>query len=125
MKNVRCRLTACILVFMLLLGGCGKSTSFPVSDWALVEYTVKGATTRAEDLVPEVKELAPAFRCEDGEHVTVSNNGKDHPGTITEEDGQYVIRFEDTEETMSAQLKDDTLTMSNSKGTVTFVFRKD
>ena len=125
MKNRGYRLLGCVLVFIFLLGGCGKTTSPLASDWELVEYTVKDITTRAEDLDPEVKKIAPAFRCEDGEHVTISNNGKDHPGTIAEENGQYVIRFDNTEETMSAQLKDDTLTMSNSKGTVTFVFRKD
>ncbi len=125
MKNRGYRLLGCILVCLFLMAACGTTTSVLASDWELVEYTVKGQTTRAEDLDPEVKKTAPAFRCEDGEHITISNNGKDHPGTISEENGQYVIRFEDTEETMSAQLKDDTLTMVNSKGTVTFVFRKE
>ncbi|MBR5420646.1 MAG: hypothetical protein IK115_05815 [Lachnospiraceae bacterium] len=132
MKKLILLMSACIFISACLLGGCGKSRddgaetpAILTSDWELVEYTVKGSTTKAEELDPEVRAIAPAFRCEDGTNCVVSNNGKDHPGTITKENDQYVIRFDDTDEIMNAQISGKTLTMVNGKGTVTFVFRTE
>ena len=111
---------------LFLLAGCqGKSDAELSSEWELVEFTVRDNTTKASELDPDLKALAPAFRCEDGKNCVVSNSGKDHPGTVEESDGAYVIRFRDTEETMRAQISGDTLTLNNSKGTVTFVFRAE
>ena len=130
MRNRGRLLIGCLVLLSALLGACqkdgkeveGENASL-TSDWELVEYTVKEKTTRADELDEEVLKLAPAFRCEDGENCIVSNLGKDHFGVITEDQEQYLIRFDDTEETMTVQITGDTLTMVNSKGTVSFVFR--
>ena len=132
MKTRIYRMGAAILVMAGLLAACGKTENktkegnVPLtSEWSLVEFTVNGNTTRADDLDEEVRKVAPGFLCEDGENCIISNGGKNHPGTITKEGDQYVIRFDDTEATMSAEISGDTLTMTNNKGSVTFVFRAD
>jgi len=93
------------------------------SDWELVEFTVNGETTTADEL-DDVADIAPAFTCTDGTSCVISNNGSDHPGTLTlVEDGQYTISFDDTEHDMTAQITGDTLTLTNDTGTVEMVFR--
>ena len=40
------------------------------------------------------------------------------------ENGKYVISYDDTDQTMSAVLSGDTLTITNNKGTLDIVFKK-
>jgi hypothetical protein len=92
------------------------------SDWELKEFTVNDKTVKASQMDADMRKLAPAFVCKDGENCVVSNNGKDHKGTITQSDGLYVISFDDTDQQLSGQISGDVLTLVNTKKTVTFVF---
>jgi len=124
MKKIVCAIVCCVLAISSLLAGCGNSTKkIFAKDWELVEFTVKGTTTKAADLDAETKKLAPTFRSEDGKSCVFSNNGKDHAGTIKEDNGQYVISFGDTSVTMTAVVNGDRLTLTNSKGTLTLIFQ--
>lgn len=122
----------CALLTAGLLCGCGRdgeakggtADSALASDWELASFTVNGETTNAADMVPEVRKKAPGFTCSDGVNCVFSNNGKDHPGTVKEENGKYVIEFDDTDQDMICTIDGDTLTIVNSKGTVTTVFKK-
>ncbi|MCR5209831.1 MAG: hypothetical protein K6C99_06450 [Lachnospiraceae bacterium] len=128
MKKRTCTMLAGATLLVCLISGCGqtqKNDSELAADWELVEFTVKGETTRTEDLLESVRKKAPAFRCDDGVNCVFSNNGKDHPGTISEKDGQYVISYEDTDEIMTVERSGNELTLVNGKGTVTVVFRTE
>ncbi|MBO4846259.1 MAG: hypothetical protein J5525_08120 [Lachnospiraceae bacterium] len=125
MKKGLSVLIVCILALAFILGGCSKSegkNASITSNWTLKEFTVNGKTVEYKDMDEETKKIAPAFSCTDGENCVVSNNGKDHPGKITQSDGQYIISFDDTDQALSGQISGDTLTLVNTKNTVTFVF---
>ena len=134
-------LLACgIRVMGSLLGACGKAeggqagNGKPVQSeaavapelaakWSLVQFTVNGKTSKAEELLPDVRLRAPEFTCEDGAHCEITLNGKSHAGTISNEDGAYVISFNDTDQKMTVALDGDVLELTNTKGTVTMVFQ--
>ncbi|MCR5249642.1 MAG: hypothetical protein K6E50_03460 [Lachnospiraceae bacterium] len=138
-KNV-CR-TAGVLILAALLCACASEGNAPkenvtaestsgdaaiTSAWELEEFTVNGETTKAEDLLSDVREKAPTFSCTDGSSCVVSNNGKDHEGVLEKtDDTHYLIRFDDTDQTMDAVIEGDKLTLTNNKGTVTMVFRAE
>lgn len=118
-------LIACILSIACILCGCQRGDMMDVSitsDWELKEFTVNDKTVKASQMDADMRKLAPAFVCKDGENCVVSNNGKDHKGTITQSDGLYVISFDDTDQQLSGQISGDVLTLVNTKKTVTFVF---
>lgn len=134
-------LLACgVMVMGSLLGACGNvgsgqagngkavqsETSVApelVAKWSLVQFTVNGKTSKAEELLPDVRLRAPEFTCEDGTHCEIKLNGKSHAGTISNEDGTYVISFNDTDQKMTVTLDGDVLELTNTKGTVTMVFQ--
>ena len=125
MKKEFSLIVVCILIAICILGGCSKSDNKNVditSDWTLKEFTVNGKTVEAKTLDEETRKLAPSFSCKDGENCIISNNGKDHPGKVTQSEEKYVISFDDTDQELSGQISGDTLTLINSKNTVTFVF---
>lgn len=94
-----------------------------MQDWKLVQFTVKGETTKASELPKnELETMAPRFSCSDGTHVIYHNSMKDHSGTVREENGQYIITYDDTTQGMIATVSGDKLTIVNEKGTVEFVF---
>ena len=128
MKKFLLGFIVCLLAVACMFGGCTKSevkNADITSNWTLKEFTVNGKTVQAKSLDEETRKAAPAFSCTDGENCVVSNNGKDHPGKITQSDGQYVISFDDTDQKMSGKIEGNTLKLVNSKGTVTFVFVAD
>lgn len=135
MKHLRVkkayRYIAAVLSAMLVLSlsvACG-STSDEISitsKWKLEEYTVNGNTTRVADEGFLEKVLFsssdPKFVCKDGVNCTFSLNKVDHKGTITDNDGIYVIDFSDTYKNLFARIDGDKLIMINEAGTVKFVF---
>lgn len=128
MKKGLIGIIVCILATVFILTGCADSDSKGVSitsDWKLKECTVNGKTLKAKDMDEETLKLAPAFSCTDGENCVVSNNGKDHPGKVTQSEGKIVISFDDTDQALSGQISGNTLTLVNTKNTVTFVFVTD
>ena len=95
-----------------------------MKNWKLVQFTVKGETTKAEELPSyDLENMAPRFTCEDGIHIVFSNGAKDHPGTVSLENGQYILRYDDTTRDMTATLSGDRLTVVNDKGTLEIIFR--
>lgn len=138
MKKRALLLFSCLMLSGGMLGGCQKNTDVPSADtvsqteqdsgiaaqWELVQFTVNDQTTMAKDMDADLRSMAPGFTCEDGVNCVVSNAGKFHPGTITEQDGTYVIDFDDTDQNMTGTIEGNTLTLVNAKGTVTFVFEK-
>ena len=94
-----------------------------MQDWKLVQFTVKGETTKASELPKnELETMAPRFSFSDGTHVIFHNGMKDHSGTVREENGQYIISYDDTTQGMIATVSGDKLTIVNEKGTLEFVF---
>ena len=94
-----------------------------MQDWKLVQFTVKGETTKASSLPKnELETVAPRFSFSDGTHVIFHNGMKDHSGTVREENGQYIISYDDTTQGMIATVSGDKLTIVNEKGTLEFVF---
>lgn len=126
MKKTSFLILSCLFIAFCLLTGCGKGDTQKktfAKDWELVEFTVRGTTTKASELEPEVRKIAPAFRCEDGKNCVLSNNGKDHEGTITEENGQYFLSFGDSSAKLTAVVSGDVLTISEVEGKLSFVFK--
>ena len=138
MKKRTLLLFSCLVLSGVMLGACQKNTDVSSVDtgsqtgevsgitaqWELVQFTVNDQTTMAKDMDADMRKNAPGFVCEDGAKCVVSLSGKDHPGTITEQDGTYVIDFDDTDQDMTGTIEGNTLTLVNTKGTVTFVFEK-
>ena len=94
-----------------------------MQDWKLVQFTVKGETTKASSLPKnDLETVAPRFSFSDGTHVIFHNGMKDHSGTVREENGQYIITYDDTTQGMIATVSGDKLTIVNEKGTLEFVF---
>lgn len=121
-KNV-CLLCSMLCV-MFLLWGCGSSDSSGdasiTEDWQLVEMTVKGTTTKCEDM--PFDSLAPSFSCTDGTNFTFSSNGKSHSGTLTESKGVYTLNFDDTDSKMEAEISGNRMTISIVGGSSEFIF---
>ena len=127
-KNIRHIII--ILFAVCILYGCGpkndkdKDKSRLAAEWELVSFTVNGKTDYPENFSDENRKLLPQFKCSDGFNCIFVLNEKEHKGTISEENGKYVISYDDTDQTMSAVLSGDTLTITNNKGTLDIVFKK-
>lgn len=94
-----------------------------MQDWKLVQFTVKGETTKASELTKnELETMAPRFSCSDGTHVVFRNSNKAHNGTVREENGKYAITYDDTYQAMIATVSGDRLTLVNEKGTLEIIF---
>lgn len=125
-KNYRKGILAIsILLILIMISGCNSSKKSSsddkiASDWALVEFTVKGTTTKAEDF-PGASAM-PAFTCTDGVNCVLSFNNKSHSGTLEEKDGVYTIHFDDTSSVMEARITGDTLKITIPGGTTEIVF---
>ncbi len=115
------------LLALCLLCSCGPKEDKKnelAAEWELVSFTVNGKTDYPENFTPTNRKLLPQFKCDDGVNCIFVHNQKEHKGTITEEDGKYVITYEDTVQTMTATLSGDTLTIVNQKETLEFEFKK-
>ena len=76
--------------------------------------------TREDFNLVDEKDL-PSFTC-DGKTCKFSTNGKSHNGTVTEEDGQYNIYYDDTSVTMTGVIEGNKLTLTNNKGSLILIF---
>ena len=124
---------SCIFAIVAILAGCGTkgrmdeagNTSI-TSEWHLVEFTVKGNTTRPAEEPFLVRlftvGMDPKFSCKDGVNCTFTNGRKSHNGTVREEEGAYMITFDDTTKQMKGVITDNRLTLTNEKETVKIVF---
>ena len=102
-----------------------QETAGVIGDWDWLEFTVKGETTKREEIpYDSIQEDGPHIACEDGIHCLYSNNMEQHSGTIQEEDGKYIITFEDGTWTMIGTVSGDVLTVVNEKGTKELIFQR-
>ena len=126
----------CIVVISLSLFGCGSGNKFDetgnasiTADWYLVEFTVNGTTTKPADDPFLVRlftaGMDPKFKCKDGPNCAFSYGKKSHAGYVTEEGGEYTITFDDTTKPLYGVISGNTLTLTNEKETLTFVFETD
>lgn len=126
------KLIAVLSSFLIVAAGmfgCGNKSAEEVtitSDWELVEFTVNGTTTNpSEDsfLVRLVTESSnPKFVCKDGVNCVLSIGEKKHRGKITEQDGIYIIDFDDSYKNMTARIDGDNLILTNESETLEIIF---
>ncbi len=103
-------------------GGQGKYTEL-MKDWQLLEFSIKGETTRySELLTDDLRNRAPKFRCDDGLHCVFSNNLHDYTGTVSIMDGKYYITYDTSKTDMAAEITGNKLTIESVSGTMRFVF---
>ncbi len=117
------------LIVAASMFGCGNKSAEEVtitSDWELVEFTVNGTTTNpSEDsfLVRLVTESSnPKFVCKDGVNCVFSLGEKKHRGKITEQDGIYIIDYDDSNKNMTARIEGDNLIITNDTGAIEIIF---
>ena len=133
MKKRNYLLLGLVMILVFALVGCGKEKKeekdLITSDWTLVEYTVKGETMRVKDYTEAEKSVVdsvvPKFHSEDGKTCTFSVSGKEHTGTLSKEDGKYIITYPDTDKKMIAEISDKTLTIVNEEHTFEIVFETE
>ena len=123
---------ALLLLTVCLACGCKKAVldengnADISSDWKLVKFGVNVNTEDLADTPLFLKVISaskyPTFQCPDGVNCVLSNNGKKHPGTVTEEDGVYRITFSDTNKRMKAVIFGKMLTIMNDEETIQIVF---
>ncbi len=126
----------CILILSCLLSGCGSGSETVydedgnasiTSEWRLVEFTVNDNTTVIANDPPLVRiftaHLNPAFSCPDGTNCTLRNGRKSHSGTVTKEDGKYMITFDDTSVAMIGEISGNVLTLQKAGGKLEIVFK--
>lgn len=131
MKRILCALL--VVMMLLTLTACGgKSTSeiqrdddgnaLITSDWNLTAITSKMGVTEYKGNA--FKKKKPSFHTDDGVNFVFTNNGKEHTGTLVEEDGYYSMNFNDSESPMEIRIKGDFMEIqlpeSNSKIIMTF-----
>lgn len=119
----------CLLMTAVLICGCGAATTgdAPItSKWKLKEYTVNGKTTVIADQSLALRIFSakdnPSFQCKDGVNCTFTNLRKARKGTVTQEDGKYIITYDNTSVKMIGEIHGNTLTLVNDKGTLELIF---
>ena len=88
---------------------------------------VNGKVTREADYSPIVRLFtskdAPKFKVsKDGASCVLTIGQKNHKGTVTEEDGKYIIDFDDSYSDMIGEISGNKLSLTNEKGTVLLLF---
>ncbi len=102
-----------------------QEVSGVIGNWEWIEFTVKGETTKREDIPYEaIREDGPHIVCEDGIHCLYSNAGKQHTGTIREENGQYIVTYDDGTKSMIGTVSGDVFTLVNEKGTLELILQR-
>jgi hypothetical protein len=124
----------CIVFVLALIGmvfmvsGCGQSGDAKItSKWKISEMMVNGKVTREADYSPIVRLFtskdAPKFKVsKDGASCVLTIGQKNHKGTVTEEDGKYIIDFDDSYSNMIGEISGNKLSLTNEKGTVLLLF---
>lgn len=133
--NSKTRKILCVLLIAALLAviaaGCGKTVNLgnnaPItSKWEIKEFTVNGTTTKMEDTPTWLKIISasrnPKFSCKDGTNCTLSVNKKTRTGTVTMEDGHYVITFKNATTKFYGTISGNTLFLHDEGGKVLLVF---
>ncbi len=131
MKNRFFLIALAGILMVILLCGCGikrdeLGNALITSDWKLVSLRTNGTFTDVENEQPLVKLITardnPKFKCKDGTHCTFSMAGKTHNGTISGQDGNYEITYDDTSKPMLAEISGDRLTLKDTNGKFEIVF---
>ena len=124
----------CIVFVLALIGmvfmvsGSGQSGDAKItSKWKISETMVNGNVTREADYSPIVRLFtskdAPKFKVsKDGASCVLTIGQKNHKGTVTEEDGKYIIDFDDSYSNMIGEISGNKLSLTNEKGTVLLLF---
>lgn len=116
--------TCAILIMLCCLCSCGNSskTADITSEWKIEQMTVNGKTMSDASLQFDPK--APKFSCKDGKNVTFTLNEKTHNGTATENNGVYLIAFDDSAREMEARIENSRLVMKiKDSDTIELVFK--
>lgn len=122
----------CIVILLMLCGCEGhrvdeNGNAVITSNWKYIESTVNGNTVNYENESPLVKifvaPASPEFKSSNGVDCVFSINKRKHTGTMTEQDGKYIIDFDDSYKNMIAEIDGDLLTLRSENGNVEVVFR--
>ena len=128
MKKKTLSIVMALLMVVSMLTACATKETTITSKWVVTEYEVNGKVTNVENdnwlLRLTAKDVEPQFVCKDGVNCTFSLNGKDHQGTLTEQDGGYRIDFNDTYKSFNASISGDRLELVNEAGTVRIEFKQ-
>lgn len=113
MNKMSVVLCVAIMLAMLVFTGCGSAKGGSdkrfTYDWKLYSITSGGTTMTYSENDP----LAPAFSSSDGITCTLTNKGKTHQGTIVHKEGNlYIIKLNDSDTLVEAEISDDTLTIT-------------
>lgn len=98
------------LGFALLISACGKEPQVYdgiEGDWKCKKVFNDGEITELSFFTE-----APTFECEDGVNCVLTTTSGEHNATITEEDGYYVIDFDDSDVNMIAEFEGESLKMT-------------
>ena len=123
----------CTMALSLVLFGCGSKNEFDEegnalisSDWHLREFTVNDSSTNVKEEGFLLRLLTvwsnPKFKCKDGTNCTFSYGKRALTGTVTEEDGEYTITFDEKVKTFKGTISGNTLTLTSGNGKLRFVF---
>lgn len=118
-----------VLLLCSFLGCAKQNVGAPTftSDWELSQITTNGTTNYYEDESFLVKVVTnsknPKFKSSDGYNCVFTMNGKDHAGTLSEQNGMYKITYSDTSKPMYAKIDGDKLYLTNENNTFEIVFR--
>lgn len=117
-------LAAVLITVFCCLCSCGNSAKNAdiTSEWKIEQMTVNGKTVSGASL--QLDSVAPEFSCKDGKNVTFTLNGKTHNGTVTENNGVYLIDFDDSAKDMEARIRNGRLVMKiKDSDTIELIFK--
>lgn len=118
-------LAAAVLITVLCcLCSCGNSAKNAdiTSEWKIEQMTANGKTV--SDPLMQFDSKAPKFSCKDGKNVTFALLGKTHNGTVTENNGVYLIAFDDSTKDMEARIENSKLVLKiKDSDTMELVFK--
>ena len=113
-----------VLVMLCCLCSCGNAAKNAdiASEWKIEQMTVNGKTVSGASL--QLDSNGPKFSCKDGKNVTFALNGKTHNGTVTENNGVYLIAFDDSAKEMEARIGNGRLVMKiKDSDTIELIFK--
>lgn len=116
--------TSAILIMLCCLCSCGNAAKNAdiTSEWKIEQMTVNGKTVSGASL--QLDSNGPKFSCKDGKNVTFALNGKTHNGTVTENNGVYLIAFDDSAKEMEARIGNGRLVMKiKDSDTIELIFK--
>lgn len=117
-------LAAVLITVLCCLCSCGNSAKNAdiTSEWKIEQMTVNGKTVSGASL--QLDSVAPKFSCKDGKNVTFTLNGKTHNGIVTENNGVYLIDFDDSAKDMEARIGNGRLVMKiKDSDTIELIFK--